>query len=88
MNNPDHISECLETIFLFKILKFFYADPVSKVERIQIRDGKIRIRDKHPRSAKVENIPKIRKSEKIYKKIVNGLLLVTENKFYECNLTR
>jgi hypothetical protein len=27
MNNPDHISESLETIFLVKILKFFDADP-------------------------------------------------------------
>jgi hypothetical protein len=26
MNNPDHISESLETIFLVKILKFFDAD--------------------------------------------------------------
>jgi hypothetical protein len=27
MNNPDHISESLETIFCVKILKFFNADP-------------------------------------------------------------
>jgi hypothetical protein len=27
MDNPDHISESLETIFLVKILKFFDADP-------------------------------------------------------------
>jgi hypothetical protein len=27
MNNPDHISESLETIFWDKILKFFDADP-------------------------------------------------------------
>jgi hypothetical protein len=27
MNDPDHISENLETIFLVKILKFFDADP-------------------------------------------------------------
>jgi hypothetical protein len=26
-NNPDHISESLETIFSVKILKFFDADP-------------------------------------------------------------
>jgi hypothetical protein len=25
MNNPDHISKCLQTIFWVKILKFFYA---------------------------------------------------------------
>ncbi len=27
MNITDHISECLETIFWVKILKFFDADP-------------------------------------------------------------
>jgi hypothetical protein len=27
MNNPDHISDSLETIIWFKILKFFNADP-------------------------------------------------------------
>jgi hypothetical protein len=27
MNNPDHISESLETIFWVKMLKFFDADP-------------------------------------------------------------
>jgi hypothetical protein len=27
MNIPDHISECLETVFWPKILKFFDADP-------------------------------------------------------------
>jgi hypothetical protein len=27
MNNPDHISESVETIFWVKILKFFDADP-------------------------------------------------------------
>jgi hypothetical protein len=40
MHNPDHISESLSTIFWVKILKFFDAT----------RDGKIRIRDKHPES--------------------------------------
>jgi hypothetical protein len=29
MNNPDHISGSLETIFCVKILKFFDADPGS-----------------------------------------------------------
>jgi hypothetical protein len=34
MNNPDHISECLETIFFWvKILKFFDADPGSGIEK-------------------------------------------------------
>jgi hypothetical protein len=37
MNNPDHISESLETIFWVKILKIFYADPASGMEKIRIR---------------------------------------------------
>jgi hypothetical protein len=37
MNNPDHISESLETIFWLKLLKFFDVDPGSG--------------DKHPESA-------------------------------------
>jgi hypothetical protein len=44
MNNPDHISESLETIFLITILKFFDADPGWK----KFGSG---IRDKHPGSA-------------------------------------
>jgi hypothetical protein len=54
-NNPDHISESLETIFGFKVLKFFDADPGFEIEKIRIRDEtnsdpgspmeKIRIRD-------------------------------------------
>jgi hypothetical protein len=38
MNNPDHISESMETIFWVKILKFFDADPGSGVEKIRIQD--------------------------------------------------
>jgi hypothetical protein len=47
MNNPDHISESLETIFGVKILKFFdadlgsngkYPDPGSVMEKTWIRD--------------------------------------------------
>jgi hypothetical protein len=54
MNNPDHISESLETIFWVKILKFIDADPGTWMEKIRIRDrygirdGKIRIWYKHP----------------------------------------
>jgi hypothetical protein len=33
MNNPDHISESLETIFLARILKFFDADPGSGMKK-------------------------------------------------------
>jgi hypothetical protein len=53
MNEPDHISESLETIFLVKILKFFDADPGSN-SMMRIRDGKtfgFGNRDKHPGSA-------------------------------------
>jgi hypothetical protein len=49
MNNPDHISESLETIFWVKILIFFDVDPGSVIE-------KIRIRDKHPVSATLERV--------------------------------
>jgi hypothetical protein len=40
MNNPNHISENLETIFLVKILKFFAADRGWKKFGSGIRDGK------------------------------------------------
>jgi hypothetical protein len=44
MNNPDHISESLETIFWLKyILKFFDADPGWK--KFGSGMGKNRIRD-------------------------------------------
>jgi hypothetical protein len=45
MNNPDHISESLETIFWVKILKFFDANPGSGMEKLGSVMGKIRIRD-------------------------------------------
>ncbi len=41
MNNSDHISESLETIFWVKILKFFDADPGTEMEKIRIRDKNI-----------------------------------------------
>jgi hypothetical protein len=42
MNNPDHISKSLETIFWVKILKIFDSDPASgsEMEKIRIRDGR------------------------------------------------
>jgi hypothetical protein len=50
MNNPDLISESLETIFakqfLGLILKFFDADPGSGMEKIRIRE-----KHKHPGTA-------------------------------------
>jgi hypothetical protein len=56
MNNPDHISEILGTIFRVKMLKFFDADPGSGMEKIRIRDPVWEtfgsgLRDKHPGSA-------------------------------------
>ncbi len=48
MNNPNHISESLDTIFWVKILKFFDGDPDPGRK-------KIRIRDKHPGSATLQN---------------------------------
>ncbi len=45
MNNTDHISESLETVYWVKILKFFVADPGwkksdpgSEMEKIRVRD--------------------------------------------------
>jgi hypothetical protein len=40
MNNPDHISESLQTIFWIKILKFFDVDSGCGKEKIRIRDPK------------------------------------------------
>jgi hypothetical protein len=48
-NNPNHISESLETIFALKYLNFFYADPGWKILGSVIE--KNRIQDKHPVSA-------------------------------------
>jgi hypothetical protein len=56
INVPDHISESLETIFGLKILKFFDADPGSGIFLSRIRDGKNRIRDKHPGPATLLNV--------------------------------
>jgi hypothetical protein len=39
INNPDHISESLETFFWVKIHRFFDADPGSGMEKIRIRDN-------------------------------------------------
>jgi hypothetical protein len=49
MNNPDYISENLETIFWVKILKFYDADPGWK--KFGSVMDKMWIRDKHPGSA-------------------------------------
>ncbi len=59
MNIPDHTSESLETIFGLNtgtVLKFFDADADPGTgnlfdPRSGIRDGKIRIQDKHPGSS-------------------------------------
>jgi hypothetical protein len=58
MNIPDHISESLETIFGFKILKFFDGsgmrnlfDPGSGIQDPGWKTFGSGIRDKHPGSA-------------------------------------
>jgi hypothetical protein len=51
MNNPDHISESLETIYWVKILKFFDADPGWKTFGSMEKFG---IRDKNPGSATLQ----------------------------------
>jgi hypothetical protein len=57
MNNPDHISESLETIFCVKTLRSGIQDPGWNKFGSGIRDGKIWIRA-HPGSAKlVMDIP-------------------------------
>jgi hypothetical protein len=38
MNNPNHISKSLESIFWDKILKFFDMDPGPGMEKTRIRD--------------------------------------------------
>jgi hypothetical protein len=40
MNNPNHFSESLETIFWVEILKFFDADPEWEKFGSGMRDGK------------------------------------------------
>jgi hypothetical protein len=45
VNNPDRISESLETIFWVKILKFFDADPGSGMEKFGSGIEKLWIRD-------------------------------------------
>jgi hypothetical protein len=64
MNNPDHISQSIETIFWVKILKFFDADPGSRIRDGNISDlgsgmEKSWIRDKYPGSVTLlKEVPK------------------------------
>jgi hypothetical protein len=53
MNNLDHISESLKTIFWLQILKFFDAEPEGIRNLFDPGWEKFRIRDpdKHPGSA-------------------------------------
>ncbi len=44
IDNPDHISESLETIFWVKKLKFFDAAPGSGMEKIRFRDKQLNTR--------------------------------------------
>jgi hypothetical protein len=50
MNNSDHISESLETIFWVKILKFFVAYPGWKKFGSGMEKFGSGVRDKHPGS--------------------------------------
>jgi hypothetical protein len=60
MNNPDHISESLETIFWVKILKFFDADPGSGMEKFGSGT-----RDNHPESTTLhDNVTRVSSSNK------------------------
>ncbi len=63
MLNPDHNSESLETIFLVKILKFFYADPGSGIF-LTLNPGWENfgsvIRDKHPAPGSATLLPGLR----------------------------
>jgi hypothetical protein len=63
MNIPDHISESLETIFGLKILKIFLCG--SGIFLSWIRDGKIRILDKHPGSSTQMKIHSTGSSDRI-----------------------
>jgi hypothetical protein len=72
MNNPGHISESLETIFLVKILEFFDAEPGSGIGKIRIMDGKIRIRD--PGLSRIRNTT----FKKTVILIVFGLILIVK----------
>ncbi len=74
MNNADHISERLETIFWVKILKFFDADPGWKKFGSGIKDKHhgIPIRDKHFGSATL-----VSDIEKLFQKCISSL---TSNK--------
>jgi hypothetical protein len=68
MNIPDHISESSETIFWAKILKFFDADAdPGFLLTLDPRSwmGKIRIRDKHPGSATLAQVRKMRLKQKV-----------------------
>jgi hypothetical protein len=60
MNNPDHISKSVETIFWAKILKFFDADPGWK--KIRIRETS-RIRNTEKKITKLVWITSLRFSK-------------------------
>jgi hypothetical protein len=51
MNTRIIFPRALKPFFWVNILKFFDAGTESRMENLGIRDGKIRIRDKHPGSA-------------------------------------
>jgi hypothetical protein len=78
LNILDHLSESLETIFRVEILKFFDAnlDLGSGIFLIWIREGKIRIRDKHPGFVTLENKRK-------FSQIIDDLTVLQDAYFKE-----
>jgi hypothetical protein len=55
MNTRIIFPRALKPFFWVNVLKFFDAGTGSGMENLRIRDGKIRIRDKHPGSGYVHH---------------------------------
>jgi hypothetical protein len=69
MNNPDHISKSLETIFWVKILQFFDADPGWK----KFGSG---VRDKHPGFATLLGFTKEIITQTLYENSVKEIHMI------------
>jgi hypothetical protein len=64
MNISDYISGSLETTFWVKILKFFDTDADPDPGSANLFDSGFGIRDKHPRSATLEERMKIKRRKR------------------------